>query len=201
MDDDGAGDGDLDRTVAAAQAGDPRAFEVLVRRFREPLAAYAFALLRDRGLAEDATQEALLMAYREIRNLRRPARFRAWLYTILENAALSGWRRRRRRRAAPLDDGQAVAEGAPFPGEEQPRPEVLAVREALGRLPAPYVEILLLHYVEGLSATEAADALGLSRNNGKMRLHRARRALRRDLAAQGVTGAGCGAGAPREAAP
>ena len=101
----------LDEAVRAAQAGDPRAFERIVARFREPLTAYATALLRDRGYAEDATQEAFVHAFRNLRRLRSPALLRPWLYAILENCALSAWRSRKRRRTFALGDGHAVAEG------------------------------------------------------------------------------------------
>jgi RNA polymerase sigma factor (sigma-70 family) len=217
-----AEDAEIVPTVEAAQRGDPLAFEKLVRRFRGRLATYAYALLRDRGHAEDATQEALLLAYSELGTLRDPARFRPWLYAILENAALSGCRYRRRRPSFPLADDEAVAEGSPWEaaaareeqGAEPPglRPEVRAVRSALDRLPGHYAEALLLHYVDGLSARDLAGALGLSRNNAKMRLRRARRALRRDLASQGVgaieavgpearsPGPGVLSGGPRETA-
>jgi RNA polymerase sigma-70 factor (ECF subfamily) len=173
---------DLGPLVVAARGGDPRAFEALVLRFREPLAAFATALLRDRGLAEDAVQEALLLAYREIGGLRDPRRFRSWLYAIVENAALGGLRRRRRRPTVRLRP-DAVAEGPPAGdgAEEEGRPRaVVAVRRALDRLPEHYAAILMLRHVDGLSATEAAEVLGISRNNAKMRLRRASRALRRD---------------------
>ncbi len=191
-----AEDRDILPEVEAARRGDTAAFESLVRRFRGPLAAYAWALLRDRGHAEDATQETLLLAFREVRTLRDPARFRPWLFAILENAALTGYRRRRCRPSSALGDEEAVAEGSPWDAavarEEQAgeetgvRPEIQAVRCALDRLPGHYAEALLLHYVDGLSARDLAGALGLSRNNAKMRLRRARRALRRDLADRGL---------------
>jgi len=193
-------DRDLIPTVEAAQRGDPLAFEALVRRFRRPLASYAYALLRDRGYAEDSTQEALLLAYREIGTLREPGRFSSWLFSILENRAVSGCRSRRRRPALPLDEEDAVAEGTPWEeaaAHEEPdaeaaglRPEARALRGALDRLPAHYAEALLLHYVDGLSSRELAGELGLSFNNAKMRLRRARRALRRDLAGSAAPAGG-----------
>ncbi len=198
---DSASPGDLVPLVAAAQAGDAPAFETLVLRFREPLAAYAHAILRDRGLAEDATQEALLHAYRRLGSLRDPARFRPWLYAILEHAALTGWRRRRRGRTAVLAEEDAVAEGIPVgngweeegdgeeEGDTKQRPELRAVRDSLEALPPIYAEALRLRYVDGLSSREMAEALGLTRNNAKVRLHRARGAFRRDLAARGVRSA------------
>jgi RNA polymerase sigma-70 factor (ECF subfamily) len=179
-----AADEGLAPVVEAARGGDPRAFEALVTRFREPLEAFATALLRDRGLAEDAVQEALLLAYREIGRLRDPRRFRPWLYAIVENAALGGLRRRRRRPTMRLRP-DAVAEG-PTPGDDgEARPPCraeAAMRRALGHLPRHYAAILVLRHVDGLSSTEAAEVLGISRNNAKMRLRRASRALRRDPA-------------------
>jgi RNA polymerase sigma-70 factor (ECF subfamily) len=192
-------DADLIPTVEAARDGDPLAFEALVRRFRRPLASYAYVLLRDRGYAEDTVQEALLLAYREIPRIRRPGRFSSWIFSIVENAALSGRRARRRRPFLPLRDEDAVAEGPgaegpPWePGEvpeekglDESRPEVQALRSSLGRIPPHYAQALRLHYMDGLSSREMAAALGLTRNNAKMRLRRARRALRRDLAGSGA---------------
>lgn len=206
----------MDAAVLAAQAGDPRAFEAIVVRFREPLTAFATALLRDRGLAEDATQEAFVHAYRNLRRLRTPALLRPWLYTIVENCALSTWRSRRRRRAFTLGDGHAVAEGEaagsfgppPLPGEEppappEPSPAYRAVRDSFEALPEKYGRALALHYLEGHSTAEVAAALGLSLNNAKVRLFRARNALRRELLARGVHAATLrGAAArPAEVAP
>ncbi len=184
---------ELAPTVAAARRGDPAAFERLVRRFRGPMTAYAYSLLRDRGHAEDAVQEALLLAHRDLAALRDPARFRSWIYAIVENTALSGYRRRKRRPCFPLGEEEAVAEGSPFPDDggsgEIPSFRVEAVRASMAVLRPHYAEALRLHYVEGLSSRDMAAVLGLSRNNAKMRLRRARRALRRDLEARGVEAA------------
>lgn len=190
-----AEDAALEPVVRAAQAGDAGAFETLVRRFRGPLVSYARALLRDRGHAEDATQDALLHAWGRIGALRDPAAFRPWIYSILEHAALSGWRKRRRHAARSLRGGEAVAEGTP-PGREEggkegppppPRREVAVLRVSLAHLAEGYREVLRLHYAEGRSARDIAGALGISLNNAKVRLYRARIALRREMARRGVT--------------
>jgi RNA polymerase sigma-70 factor (ECF subfamily) len=193
-DGDGAGDG---------RPADPRAFEEIVARFRGPLTAYAHALLRDRGHAEDAVQEAFLHAYRNLHRLRDPRSLRPWLYAILENRALSAWRHGRRRPAHLLGDGHAVADGTPWiPGEPEAPAAPPAtggeavrrqVRAALAELPAGYRDALALHYIEGHSARQVARSLGLTVNNAKVRLFRARNALRRELRARGVGGPAAGA--------
>ena len=201
-----------DRGEAAGMArpGDPRAFEEVVARFRGPLTAYAHALLRDRGHAEDAVQEAFLHAYRNLHRLRDPGSLRPWLYAILENRALSAWRHRRRRPARLLGDGHAVADGSPWSSGEEAAPAAapsaeheatrLQVRAALAGLPAGYRDALALHYLEGHSARQVACSLGLTVNNAKVRLFRARNALRRELRARGVEGPAAG-GARAEVRP
>lgn len=182
---------ELAPTVAAARRGDPSAFEQLVLRFRGPMMAYAYSLLRDRGHAEDAVQEALVLAYRDLGTLRDPKKFRPWLYAIVENTALSGYRRMKRRPSFPLGEEEAVAEGCPFREDgadaaEIPTFRVEALRASMKGLRPHYAEALRLHYVDGLSSKDMAGVLGLSQNNAKMRLRRARKALRRDLEARGV---------------
>ena len=196
------GDEGLTPTVRAAQAGDPRAFEELVERFRGPLASYATALLRDRGHAEDAVQDTFLQAWTRLRMLRDPSAFRPWLYATLERAAFSNSRSRRRKSTLSLLEESTVAEGAPTEEGDAAvaaRPEILALRSALAALPPPYREVLVMHYVDELSAREVGDAVGLSFNNAKVRLYRARIALRRELAARGVTTAAGIPGAEEEA--
>ncbi len=187
---------DFATMVVAAREGDRAAFEALVHRFREPIWAFVFALLRDRGLAEDAVQETFFFAYRGLGTLREPGAFRAWLYRIAEHAALTGCRRRRRRREVALDrDAMGVPRPHPviLPREmadggftADARPDLVALREAMGGLPPPYSEILTRHYLEGRSCRDMAEDLGLTLTNAKVRLHRARRALRARLEERGA---------------
>ena len=181
--------------VEAARRGDTGSFERLVRRFRGPMVSYAEALLRDRGHAEDAVQDALLCAWERLAMLRDPEAFRPWVFAILENVVFSGMRKRRRRRTMPLFEGEAIAEGDPvllvddgpvLPGERIPTaPAVTMVRASLSAIPGNYRDALLLHYVEGRSTRDVGAALGISFNNARTRLFRARGALRRELARRG----------------
>lgn len=182
--------------VEEARRGEPGAFEVLEGRFRGPLLAYALNLLRDRGHAEDAVQEALVRAWDQLGALRDPEAFRPWIYAILENAAFGGERHRGRRKAYPLFDEEAVAEGEPVleidegpvaPGEEIPvAPVVAALRDSLRGLSAIHREVLDLHYFQGRSTREVGEALDIPFNTARVRLFRARGALRRELARRGV---------------
>jgi len=150
--------------------------------------------VRDRSLAEDVAQETFLLAFRGIGRLRDPTAFRAWLYRIAENTAHSGWRRRRRWRALSLDEGDGPDDGGcataiedpARPGEDDTPGAILALRAAMDRMPARYAGVLALHYLEGLPCAEVGRALGISTNNVKVRLHRARNALRRDLEGRGI---------------
>lgn len=135
---------------------------------------------------EDAMQEALIKTYRYVRRLREPAAFRPWLYRTVRNACLMG---RRKRAGEPtrlhsLDevvghDGHATTIDAEDPARN---PEELAanaalrrrLRRALQTLPAPYRAVVFLREMEGLSTREVAKVMGMSEDNVKTRLHRAR---------------------------
>jgi uncharacterized protein len=158
--------------VAAALAGERTAFEELLGRHAGHVRQLAGRMLRPED-AEDVVQEALLQAFLGLERLRNPERFGSWLYGITLNLARM---RLRRRDPLPLD-ADAVAEPAPN-GEA-----LEAVRGALDVLPPREREAVVLHYVEGLNTQEVAALLGARPGTVRVRLHRARRRLRRDLAA------------------
>src|SRR6187399_2394801 len=82
--------------VANAQAGNPEAFEVLFRRYRDRIASYVRASIRDEGRSEDLVQEIFFSAHSSLSALGHPAAFRTWLYQIARNACLDEVRRRSR---------------------------------------------------------------------------------------------------------
>jgi RNA polymerase sigma-70 factor (ECF subfamily) len=171
--------------VAAARGGDGEAFAALVERFRGPVAGYAAGLVHDRDLAEDVAQEAFLLAHRNLRHLREPSSFRAWLYRVVEHAAYSVRRRRSCRVLPPLSGEECLP--VPPPGDEAAaHPAARALEAALDAIPPGYARALRLRYIEGLACPEVAESLGITTGNAKVRLHRARAALRRAAAAAGV---------------
>jgi RNA polymerase sigma factor (sigma-70 family) len=129
--------------------------------------------------AEDVVQEAVLRAFLSLSALRDAARFEAWLCGIALNVA-----RTRLRRAA--TEARVLTATAPSGSAvDESRDLLEAVREAVALLPAGQREAVLLHYVDDLSCEEVADLLGSTPGAVRVRLHRARAQLRRELAIHG----------------
>jgi uncharacterized protein len=159
--------------VAAAAAGDPAAFALLVERSRARVEAVVLRLL-PRDEAEDVTQEALLRAYLAMSTLRDPDRFLGWLCGIAVNLAKMRLRR--------LALQRRVAVGADEPVGYHDRELLREVRDAVDLLPAGQRDAVLMHYVDDLSCEEIARLLGTTPGAVRVRLHRAREQLRRELA-------------------
>lgn len=160
--------------VDRAQRGDREAFGVLAGGAVDRLYATARHILRDAELAEDATQEALVRAWRDLPALRDAERFDAWLYRLLVNACNDVGRRRRKWRAE-----ITVVSTEP---SELDRATELADRDelerGLRRLTDAQRSILVLRFYDGLSVNEMADALESPAGTAKSRLHYAIEALR-----------------------
>lgn len=161
--------------VERARKGDRDAFAELARAAAARLDAAARLILRDRELARDAVQEALIRAWRDLPGLRDPDRFDGWLHRLLVHAAIDEARRRQRRvievRTEPFD--------APEPHNHI---DILADRDALdralGELRPEHRALVVLHYYLGMPLPEAAASLGISLSAAKSRLHRAVVSLR-----------------------
>jgi RNA polymerase sigma factor (sigma-70 family) len=172
--------------VVAALAGERAPFGELIDRHRPAAVALARRLLRDPLEAEDVVQDALLQTYLRLEELREPARFGAWLCGIAANLAKMRLRAASRGFAS-LDElvgGMRVPPGllaAPDPSPDQVAEErelLGLVRAAIEVLPDGHRDVVLMHYVEGLSCQEIAALLGRSTGAVRVRLHRARRELR-----------------------
>jgi RNA polymerase sigma-70 factor, ECF subfamily len=160
--------------VDRARRGDREAFSVLAGGAVDRLFAIARLILRDAELAEDATQEALVRAWRDLPTLRDVERFDAWLYRLIVRASADVGRHRRRWRAEITI--------LPVEPAEPDRASELADRDqlerALRRVSDDQRTILVLTFYVGLSATDAADALDIPVGTAKSRLHYAIEALR-----------------------
>lgn len=176
--------------VAALRAGDDSAYARLVREQGPRLLAVARRYLPGEEEARDCLQEAFVKAFRALPRFREGARLSTWLHRIVVNEALMALRSRRARPEEPiepllpafLEDGHPVARFRPWP---RPADELAAqaelrrsVRAAIDRLPATYRTVLLLRDIEELDTAQTAQRLGVTPNAVKIRLHRARQALR-----------------------
>lgn len=170
--------------VTAAQAGDRRAFEELVRATYADAYTLAFRLCGDEEDARDVVQEAYLRAYRGLRRFRGDAQFTTWLYRIVANCAATSLARRSRTRTEAMDEEAPFADEAP-----DTDPEAMAeatnlrdrVSAALGALPPRLRAVVVLRDVYDLPHDAIAKELGISEAAAKVRLHRARRRLREQL--------------------
>jgi RNA polymerase sigma factor (sigma-70 family) len=161
--------------VQAALSGDPAAFAALVAPTRGRMVAVTARIVGAND-AEDVVQEALIRAFLGLSRLREPDRFDGWLMAVAVNVAKM-WLRSR---AASQARAVAAAVGGPPHAEE--RGMLDAVREALEVLPAGQRDVVLMHYIDDLSCREIADVLGTTTAAVRVRLHRARTELRRELA-------------------
>lgn len=174
---------------AEVPASRPDAFEALVREHAPRLLATARRILRSEDDARDALQDAFLQAFRGLPDFRGGSRISTWLHRIVVNACLMRLRSRKRRPEEPiegllpefLEDGHHARHPHPWTEAEalvESRECRDLVRACLDRLPSDYRTVIVLRDVEELSTEEAARALGISEGACKVRLHRARQALR-----------------------
>lgn len=182
-----------DSLVAALKAGDKQAAEVLVRSEAGRMIAVAKRMLGDHALAEDCVQDAFIKLFRHIDGFEQRSSLRSWVHRIVVNEALMKLRSKRTRGEASIDElmpefdeNACRIEG---PWQYLATPEEIFARQdrralvltKIQELPESYRVVLLLRDIEELSTREVADGLGLSEANVKVRLHRARSALKKLL--------------------
>jgi RNA polymerase sigma factor (sigma-70 family) len=160
---------------------DVGAFTELVRKHQAAVAAVAYAIVRDRALAFDLTQEAFVIAWRRIDEVREPERTGAWLCGIVRFLARDHRRVERRRQTLRERHVDAAPAAPPTPtplDQALAREDDALLAAVVAELPDSQREPLLLHYVANLSISEIAQTLALAEDAVKQRLSRARAALR-----------------------
>jgi len=180
--------------VAGLRRGEEWAFETMVKTHAPRLLAVARRLVRDEEDARDVVQDAFLAAFRSFSRFKGESRIGTWLHRIVVNGALMRLRTRRRKPEEPIEpllptfsaDGHhraRVLEWRPPQEAELERNETRALLQAcISRVPEGHRTILILRDVEELDTAEAARLLGITPAAAKIRLHRARQALRTLLA-------------------
>lgn len=174
--------------------GEQEVFYELIRPHQKRIYAAAFALLRNQEDAEDCAQEAILKAFKNIRQFRSEAKFSTWLIQIAVNEARKRRRQQRSDLMEPVDQDHGVestyaprefADWREIPSEALERQEVREkLAEALSALGQIYREVFVLRDMEQLSIEDTAKALGISTASVKTRLLRARLMLRDLLASR-----------------
>ena len=180
--------------IAQLRAGDESAYEHVVRTYGGRLLAVTRRILGSDEDARDVVQDAFLNAFRSVNRFEGNSKLSTWLHRIAVNAALMKLRTRKRKPEqsietllpAFLDDGHHEER---FQSWDEPVDQVMEraetrqlVRAQIDALPESYRTVLVLRDIEGLDTEETAKMLGLTVNAAKIRLHRARQALRSLLA-------------------
>jgi RNA polymerase sigma-70 factor, ECF subfamily len=180
---DGAVDRDL---VRAAQRGDREAYADLIRARGDRLFAIAQRILRDVDRTEDAVQDALVIAWRDLPGLRDPDRFDAWLHRVVVRCCIAEAVRRRR----VMNNLYVLSEDQAADTDDY---LTVAVRDQLERgfrrVPPEQRALLVLRHYAGLEPSEIAEVLGIPPGTARSRLHHAHRAMRAALDADARTSA------------
>ncbi len=172
------------------QNADHQAFATLVRRHSGMFYACAYRVSGVQEEAEDAVQDAFLSAFRNIDSFAGKAQLGSWLHRIVVNAALMKLRSRRRRKERSIDEllpnyGESGSMSdhvqswrLTYDKAVEKRETRQLVRDSIAELPAAYRAVLLLRDIEQLNTEETAEALEITPNAVRTRLHRARQALK-----------------------
>jgi RNA polymerase sigma-70 factor (ECF subfamily) len=185
--------------VSRVVAGETALYELLMRRHNRLLYRVARSILRDDAEAEDVMQDAYVRAYQHLPSFEGRAKFVTWLMRIAVHEALARARKRSRFQAHDFSEEHAGDAMKPLASTER-TPEQKAydrevadvLEKAILTLSDEHRLVFMLRDVEGMSTEETAESLNLTQENVKVRLHRARAALRKQLyAAVGGSAPGC----------
>ncbi len=171
--------------VSRILQGDIHLFEIIMRRYNTRLYRVAFSVLRDEVEAEDVMEDAYVRAYQHLNQFAGRAKFSTWLTRICLNEALMRKRRKARHPALELDNEEnglleSLASTLPDPEESSSQEELKTFLEKLIlALPDNYRTVVTMCDIQEMELAEVAECLGITESNVKIRLYRARAALRR----------------------
>lgn len=174
--------------IQAAQQGDLDAFNRLVLAYQDMLYAQAYRMINEPAVAEDATQDAFISAYRNLKSYRGGS-FKAWLLRIVTNACYDELRRRKRRPTTPLEpldqedeeieSPHWLADPGESPEDAAERAELAdALQDCLQGLSPEFRSVVILVDIQGMNYQDASEAVGTALGTVKSRLARARLKLR-----------------------
>lgn len=180
--------------IAAILAGETQCYHELIRPHERSVYMMALSFMKNEADAEDVAQEAFIKAFRNLSTFRGDAKFSTWLISITLNEARNRLRRQSVVRMQSLDEPPdengtispaLLRDWREIPSETLEREEVRTlIKKAVESLPEIYRQVFLLRDVEELDVSETAQTLSISISNVKVRLHRARMMLQKELAPQ-----------------
>ena len=180
--------------ITAVLAGEIQLYHELIRPYERSVYVMALSYMKNEADAEDVSQEAFIRAFRKLESFRAESKFSTWLISITINEARTRLRRQALVRMEPLDQHPDEDKGISpallrdwreIPSEAVERSEVRnLIRLAVEQLPDIYRQVFLMRDVEELTINETAEALNISIPSVKVRLHRARMRLQKQLAPQ-----------------
>ena len=180
--------------IAAILGGEIQLYHELIRPYERSIYLMALSYMKNETDAEDVAQDAFIRAFRKLSSFRAESRFSTWLMSITINEARTHLRRQAVVRMEPLEQVPEETKGispallrswGEIPSAALERAEIRnLIQQAVEQLPDIYRQVFLLRDVEELTISEAAEALDISIPSVKVRLHRARMMLQKQLAPQ-----------------
>lgn len=162
--------------------GDTAAYSHLVSQYKDMVYSLTFSILKQETEAEDAAQESFIKAYQKLGTFKKDAKFSTWLYTITYRTAVYNLRRRKPISELPSEEvignDTALNQVAQLSQNEQQN----YIRKAIKSLPETEGALITLYYLEENSVEEISEITGLSKSNVKVKLFRARKKLKENLA-------------------
>ena len=174
--------------IARFQDGDAYAFDLLVRRYKDPLLNFIFRFIGDLVEAEDIVQETFYRVYKNKHYYKEVAKFSTWIYTIAGNLAKTELRRRKRRKIFSIHKETISEKELELPDlKSDPEKEVNTIvtekiiQKAINNLPPKFREVIVLRDIQGFSYEEISSFIRVPLGTVKSRVNRARLKLQEDL--------------------
>ena len=174
--------------IARFQQGDAYAFDLLVKRYKDPLLNFVYRFLGDVVEAEDIVQETFYRVYKNKHYYKEVAKFSTWIYTIAGNLAKTELRRRKRKRVFSIHKDSPTEKDIELPDlDKDPEKEVNSVitdkliQKAISNLPPKFRQVIILRDIQGFSYEEISSIIRVPLGTVKSRVNRARLRLQEDL--------------------
>ena len=182
------GDPTDEELISRFQNGDNYAFDLLVKRYKDPLLNFVYRFLGDKIEAEDIVQETFLRLFKNKHYYKEIAKFSTWIYTIAGNLAKTELRKRRRRSLFSISHFMSTEKDYDIPDEEaspEKRTNTIitdaVIQKAVNKLSPKFKEVIVLRDIQGFSYEEISDIVDIPLGTVKSRVNRARLKLQEDL--------------------